>query len=76
MKKARYLLAAIVLLGTAAGVFRPTIYYRPAYKGGQCTISTIPSYSITTDTNTPGEKIELALKPGPCSTYVKLSGKE
>ncbi|MBO9727310.1 MAG: hypothetical protein J7623_01600 [Chitinophaga sp.] len=75
MKKARIILVVIALLGIAGGAvayFMPTVYYRPAYYGGECTVPTTIYYSVVMDTRMPGKEVKLARKPGRCETYIVI----
>lgn len=68
MTKAQILLVMVGLAAIAAAL--PTYYYMPAYKGGACTVRTIMYKSVVADTTMPGRKVQLAIEPGACKTYV------
>jgi hypothetical protein len=77
MKKARIILVIVALAGIAGGslAYRPTIFYKPAYVGGVCTVAFTPYYSIIPDTGNAallGKTVELATNPGPCKNFVIL----
>jgi hypothetical protein len=71
MKKARIILVVVALAGVAGGL--PTIFYKPAYVGGVCTVPFTPYYSVVPDTGNAamlGKRVALAKEPGPCGTFV------
>lgn len=75
MKRARIILAIVALAGFSGGAlayFMPTVYYKPAYVGGECTVAFTPYYSVTTDRKVPGKEVLMAKEKGKCEVYVVL----
>jgi hypothetical protein len=73
MKRARVILVVVALAGVAGGFLAyvmPTVYYKPAYVGGECTVAFTPYYSVVTDRKMPGREVLLAKEPGRCEVYV------
>lgn len=73
MKRARVILVIVALVGVAGGVlacFTPTVYYKPAYVGGECTVAFTPYYSVVTDRKVPGREVQMAKLPGKCEAYI------
>lgn len=73
MKKARIILVMVALAGMTGGAlayFTPTVYYKPAYVGGECTVAFTPYYSVVTDTRIAGKEVLMAKEPGKCETYI------
>lgn len=73
MKRARVILVIVFLAGVAGGAlayFTPTVYYKPAYEGGECTVAFTPYYSVVTDRKVAGKEVLLAKEAGKCEVYV------
>lgn len=73
MKRARIILVIVALAGFSGGAlayFMPTVYYKPAYVGGECTVAFTPYYSVTKDMRMPGKEVLMAKEAGRCETYI------
>jgi len=71
-------LAIVALAGFSGGTlayFMPTVYYKPAYVGGECTVAFTPYYSVTKDRQVQGREVLMAKEPGKCETYIIIGSK-